>query len=253
MKPDEYNQYLSRIGYSGRITPDADTLKRLQRHHLLHIPFENLDIHHKIPIVLDHERIFDKIIRRKRGGFCYELNGLFYQLLLAFNFNVTMISARVYDNEKGYGMEFDHMAVIASIGQKDYLCDVGFGEFILEPLELKENIVQVDSRGNFMFDRLNEKFYRVNKVVPHGSEPVYIFQKTRRKLADFTVMCEYHQTSPGSHFTRKSIVSIPTPAGRVTLTGNTLRIRESAMEKEIEVKSDSEYREVLKKWFDIDF
>src|SRR5574342_783566 len=99
-------EYLERITYSGEHKPSLETLNELQAAHLLTVPFENLDIHNKIKINLAHS--YDKRITRRRGGFCYELNGLFFGLLKEVGFNVKMVSARVYDAEKGFGPEFDH-------------------------------------------------------------------------------------------------------------------------------------------------
>ena len=76
------------------------------------IPFENLDIHNNVPIKLSIEKIFDKVVNQNRGGLCYELNGLFYELLNAIGFDVKIISARVFNQDNGYGKEYDHLAII---------------------------------------------------------------------------------------------------------------------------------------------
>ena len=88
-------QYLNRINYKGEIKPNIKVLTELQKIHLFNVPFENLDIHNKIPIELDIDRIYEKIVLNNRGGFCYELNGLFYELLLFLNFDAKRISARL--------------------------------------------------------------------------------------------------------------------------------------------------------------
>jgi len=84
--------YLNRIGFDGAPRQRADTLRALHAAHLETVPFENLDIHLGRPIVLDEAAFFDKIVRRGRGGFCFELNGLFAALLRALGFDVTMLS-----------------------------------------------------------------------------------------------------------------------------------------------------------------
>ena len=96
--------YLDRIGYRGPIEPTADTLRALHRQHMLTVPFENLDIALGREIVLDPERFVEKIVRRHRGGFCYELNGAFATLLVALGFRVTLLSARVA-NDQGVASE----------------------------------------------------------------------------------------------------------------------------------------------------
>src|ERR1019366_3885608 len=126
--------YFERIKYEGPINTTFDVLSKLQEQHLMNVPFENLDIQNHIKIDLDN--LFNKIVICKRGGFCYELNGLFYQLLKEFGFTAKMVSARVYTNKKSYSAEFDHMAIIVSIEDHQYLVDVGFGEFAFSPLEI---------------------------------------------------------------------------------------------------------------------
>jgi N-hydroxyarylamine O-acetyltransferase len=104
--------YLQRINYDGALAPTAETLCQLQVAHLHAVPFENLSIHLGEPIVLEDEALFRKIVERRRGGFCYELNGLFSALLRALGFDVVRLSAGVAKAEVGFGPEFDHMALM---------------------------------------------------------------------------------------------------------------------------------------------
>ncbi len=244
-------KYLDRIKYTGSIEPDLDSLRSLQKHHLLYVPFENLDIYNKIPIELNIDKIFKKIVERKRGGFCYELNGLFFELLISLKFKAKRISARVYDNDNGYGFEFDHIAIIVEIENAQYLCDVGFGEFSFEPLKLEIGKIQYDERGNFLIDRYDDKYYRVNKIETKELRPEYIFQDIERKLDDFQEMCIYHQTSSDSHFTGNRLISRPSRNGRITITGNTLKVKESDSIVETEIKNETEFRQKLRDLFDI--
>ncbi|HLA95280.1 MAG TPA: arylamine N-acetyltransferase, partial [Pyrinomonadaceae bacterium] len=126
--------YLERIGLSGAaLNVDAESLRMLQRSHLLAVPFENLDIHWKRPIIIDTAKFYGKIVGEKRGGFCYELNGLFNELLRSVGFTTRIVSARVF-NGTAHGPEYDHAAIIVTIGENEYLADVGFGDFTAEPL-----------------------------------------------------------------------------------------------------------------------
>ncbi|HJZ46080.1 MAG TPA: arylamine N-acetyltransferase [Roseiflexaceae bacterium] len=106
--------YLRRIGYNGTVAPTTATLRELHRAHLLAVPFENLDIHLGRPITLDQDALFDKVVTRRRGGFCYELNGLFAALLRAIGFQVTLLSAGVARAEGGFGPEFDHLTLLVT-------------------------------------------------------------------------------------------------------------------------------------------
>lgn len=243
----EFNKdkYLKRIGYLGNLEPNLATLRKLQKTHLLNVPFENLDIHHKVPIVLSIERIFDKIVNHNRGGFCYELNELFYQLLIALGYDAKRISARVYNQSSGYGQEFDHHAIIVAIDKINYLTDVGFGEFTFEPLKLQIGVKQNDERGNYLIDNYENGYLRVNKI-DHGKRiPEYIFKETERELDDFKTMCYYHQTSPSSHFTDKRLITLPTENGRVTISGNTLKIKKQGSTIEKVLENENEFETVL--------
>ena len=115
----DINKYLERIHYSGPLAPTLEVLSKLQLAHLMTVPFENLDIHTNTKIDLNH--LFDKIVTRNRGGFCYELNGLFYELLTETGFAVKMVSARVHDGKGDFSPEFDHMALIVNLDNENYL------------------------------------------------------------------------------------------------------------------------------------
>ena len=130
----DIDAYLARIGYTGPTSPSPATLSALHLAHLLTVPFENLDIGRR-PIVLDEAAFFEKIVTRRRGGFCYELNGLFAALLREMGFRVTLISGRVATSTGGFGPEFDHIALIVDLDER-WLVDVGFGDSFLEPLRL---------------------------------------------------------------------------------------------------------------------
>ncbi len=125
--------YLQRINYDGPLAPSAETLRQLHLAHLLSVPFENLSIHRHEPIVLNDDALFEKIVRRRRGGFCYELNGVFAALLRSLGFNVTMLSAEVANNEGEFGEPFDHMTLMVTLDER-WLADVGFGDSFREPL-----------------------------------------------------------------------------------------------------------------------
>ena len=156
--------YLDRIKFESEIDVSKDVLFALHRQHLLNIPFENLDIHYGRKIELEIESIFHKIIVEKRGGFCYELNSLFNELLRAIGFNTFLISAQVYSNEV-YGKEFDHIAIIVNLNSETYLVDVGFGKFIFEPIQMILEVPQKDQFGTFMIESFEENQFRVNQLI----------------------------------------------------------------------------------------
>jgi N-hydroxyarylamine O-acetyltransferase len=249
----EQQKYLERLklDFTGKIEPTVEVLLILQKAHLLNIPFENLDIHYNK--IIDLKNTFDKIIVNGRGGFCYELNGLFFELLKSIGFNVKLISARGFDNYKGFGPEFDHMAILATINSIKFLVDVGFGEFTLHPLSIELNKLQSDPRGNFIIEEYEENYLIVKKENSSNFTftPEYIFTETERELNDFNEMCNYHQFDSNSHFTRKKLCTLPTLNGRITVTGTILKIKNNDEVIESEIKNDAELNKILMKYFNI--
>lgn len=245
------SQYLQRIHYKGSLNTTLPVLKSLQKNHLLSIPFENLDIAAGVPIELNINRIYSKIILNNRGGFCYELNRLLHELLTELGFSSKIISARVYDKKKGYGAEYDHLALIVFLEGVEYLVDVGFGEFAFAPLELVIDTVQKDQRGEFLLEQIENNYFRVSKFENEEWIPEYIFKNQERYYREFQEMCSYHQTSPHSNFTQKKLITRPTENGRITLSGNNLKIKNGTVLSEVEIKNVTQFNENLQKYFNL--
>ena len=216
----DIQRYLARIGYVGDIEVSLDALKRLQRSHALNVPFENLDIQYGISIDLRIESLFDKVVNQRRGGFCFELNGLFCELLKAFGFDARLISAQVYSRDGVLGAPFDHAAICVEIGKEQYLVDVGYGEFSIEPLKIVLNEPIWDERGRFIMERFGEDQILVARLDHAKKKSEYVFDLKGHELCDFEEMCDYHQTSPNSPFTQRKLITIPTQNGRFTLTSD---------------------------------
>ncbi len=215
----EITQYLKRIQYDGPLHPTLPVLQNLQLQHMLHVPFENLDIHLGRPIELDVAGFYRKVIKENRGGFCYELNGLFYALLSQIGFQVKMISARVHNTQKdAFGPEFDHMALIVTIDEQEYLSDVGFGKFAIRPLQFETGLIQDDGRERYRIESFDDTHFLISKWNGDNWHPEYLFSPQPRQLNDFSEMCRHQQTSPDSHFTKKRVCSLLTPNGRITLS-----------------------------------
>ena len=209
--------YLKRINYTGSLEPTPETLRGLQVAHLKTVPFENLSIHANEPIVLEDNALFAKIVDRRRGGFCYEANGLFAALLRALGFEVAMLAAGVAKKEGGFGPQFDHMTLMVTMAER-WLCDVGFGDSFLEPLLLDSRDEQAQGTGSFRI--VEDDDYLILMRRNHGSdwEPQYRFTLQPYTFADYEETCIYHQTSPDSHFTKGRICSLATEDGRITLS-----------------------------------
>ncbi|MEK9136104.1 MAG: arylamine N-acetyltransferase [Bacteroidota bacterium] len=247
-------RYLARINYAGDLTPSVATLGGLQEAHLLTIPFENLDIHLGEKIVLDIDRFYRKIVENGRGGFCYELNGLFHSLLRSVGFDARMVSARVYDGNLGkYGPEFDHLAILVDIDDDTWLTDVGFGDFTMRPLRFVLNALQADRNGQFLIENHDSQYVRVSKYSTEEAifVPQYIFTTREQVLDDFTEMCTYQQTSSESYFKRKRLCSLATTHGRITLTDDKVITTEGGNRTEFPITNSQEFAHVLKQYFGV--
>lgn len=243
--------YLARIGLEpDDLEVDDETLRILQRKHLLSVPFENLDIHWKRPIVLDGEKFYAKIVEEKRGGFCYELNGLFNELLLSLGFTTRLISARVFNGTE-HGPEFDHAAIIVTIGDDEYLADVGFGDFTAEPLRYGLGAEQEDEAGVFVIRRFDGEYLEVAKKEDDDWKSLYLFKDIARNLSEFTEMCDFQQYSPESHFTKGKVCSILTDGGRKTLTDKKFIVTAGSEKAENVVESDIAFEQILAREFQI--
>jgi len=242
--------YLHRICYSGSTDPTRATLRALHRAHMLAVPFENLNIAIGRTIVLDEHLLIHKIVQERRGGFCYELNGAFAALLRALGFSVTLLSARVARAQGDQGPEFDHLALRVDL-EEPWLADVGFGDSFLEPLRLAPGIEQSDPAGNFRLSSIGEGL-RMEKADASGEWlPQYSFLLHPRRLEEFEGMCRYHQTSPDSSFTQKSICSLAMPNGRITVSDMKLIITENGRREERALRSREERSATLKEKFGI--
>ncbi len=244
-------RYLERIQVAGPIDTDLASLARLQLAHLKAVPFENLDIHYGRPISLGAEEVFEKIVLNKRGGFCYELNSLFCALLSEIGFETKIVSARGVKRDGGLAPEFDHLAIVVSIGGMEYLSDVGFGRFAITPLQIGSGLRVSDGVGEFQIDNHDDSSFIVNRIELGQSEPEYLFTNTERRLSEFEEMCSFHQQSPDSHFSRNKLISVLTDDGRITLTDTQLKISgpNSSRTEDFE---PSEFEYYLKTHFGID-
>ena len=239
--------YLRRIRYDGPTEPTAETLRALHVAHLVAVPFENLSIHIGEPIVLDDAALFEKIVTRRRGGFCYELNGLFAALLRAFGFDVSLLSAGVMGAGGEFGPEFDHMTLLVRL-EEPWLADVGFGDCFLEPIRLRAGASQPpgwhlsETGGLWLLSR---------EIEGGGLKPQYRFSLIPRAPEDYAGMCGFHQTSPDSPFTQRPLCTLATRDGRVTLAGSRLITTSGAArtERDVEIR---EYRAVLRQTFGVD-
>jgi N-hydroxyarylamine O-acetyltransferase len=244
--------YLERINYRGPLMPSAETLRGLHVAHMTAVPFENLSIHAREAVVLEDGALFEKIVGRGRGGFCYEDNGLFAALLGALGFRVSMLSAEVAKSEGGFSHPFDHMTLLVTLEER-WLADVGFGDSFVEPLLIDERGEQVQGRQAYRVTTDGDYFVMERREEGEWKAQ-YRFTLRPQVYADFAERCHYQQTSPDSHFTRNRVCSRATrEGGRVTLSGMRLIETDAGGGRRERVLADEEeYAAVLREQFGIE-
>jgi N-hydroxyarylamine O-acetyltransferase len=214
--------YLDRIGYSGVAEPTHAVLAALQRAHMLTVPFENLDIALGRWLVLDRRANYAKIVERRRGGWCFELNGMFGWLLEQLGYRVTLLGSRV-EGARGGGWDLAHLLLRVDL-DRPYLVDVGFGEGSLEPVPLEH----VD-----------------DGVMRHQNGLNVVFTNTPRRLEEFQGMSDFLQTSPESGFVRARACTVALPDGRLRLRELVLTERHGETVSERELAGEQEWRDCL--------
>ncbi|RJL32179.1 arylamine N-acetyltransferase family protein [Bailinhaonella thermotolerans] len=238
MDESQVEAYLARIGAERPQRLDGDALRELQTRHLDTVPFENLSIHLGEEITLTEEALYDKVVVRRRGGFCYELNGLFAALLTALGHRVERLAARVHADGR-LGPPYDHLTLRVETPEGNdgpWLADVGFGRFARHPLLFDGRSDQRDPEGVFRLAEAGDG----DLDVLHEGVPQFRLERRPRDLADFEATCWWHRTSPKSHFTRSPVCSLPTEGGRVSLSGRTLITTTPQGREERVLTSDAE-------------
>lgn len=245
--------YFERIQYAGDTTPTLSNLRAIHCAHLMHIPFENLNIHMPKPIILDESALFTKIVEENRGGFCFEQNGLFHAVLSELGYDVQRLEANVHHGNGKYGISMDHMCLLVTIDGERFLADVGFGASFIEPLAIDTETVQEQSVGRFKIEIKGDTAYYYSQGITDDSMSLsYRFFFTPHQLADYETACHYMQTSPDTHFTQKRVCSRWSQQGRITLSDDKLIITSwDGQRTEKPIHDETHWHEVLQEQFGI--
>lgn len=217
LTPEQLTAYLDRIGHSGPLAVDAATLTAVHHAHVTAIPYENLDIQLGRPLSLAAEALVAKLVTARRGGFCYEQNGLLALALRAIGFEVFMVVGGVERAVRGDDAWYNHMPLLADVDGRRYLVDVGLGDGFLDPLPLEEG-EHADGVWKHSLTRIGDGLWRCFPD-PRGSVPSFDFGEEPRELPDFDAACLRQSTSPDSSFVKTLVVQRPLDLAKTTIRG----------------------------------
>lgn len=201
----ELSAYLNRIGFDGPVRPDLATLRAVHRAHQYAIPFENLDVLLRRPVALDPEASYRKIVGRRRGGWCYEMNGVMGWALKEIGFDVMRIGAGVMRVQEGDAQLGNHLCLIVSLDQP-YLVDVGFGGSLAEPIPLRAS-EREDRPFRLALSETSDGYWRFAEIA-HGDSDAFSFD-FRAAPADEGLLARqsrFLQTDPSSSFIQNLVV-----------------------------------------------
>lgn len=244
--------YLDRIGFKGAAEPTPDTLSRLQYAHLHHVPYENLDILNGVPLSLEISQLFDKIVTRRRGGFCFELNALFGWLLEELGFHVTHFFGRFWRDEAVVPSKRRHHILQVELDGINYIVDVGAGAAAPRwPLILKGEIKQAQQEECYRL--IEDRLYGWMLEEKKGEEwrQIYSFSEEPNMPFDYVTTSYWCENSPESIFRKGAMVAMRTEEGRNTIAGTEFRIFSQERVDVFEPNSDEHYKECLHRYFGI--
>lgn len=238
----DLSTYLQRINYTGQVSADSATLYALMRHQLFSVLFENLDVQAGKVVSLVPEEIVDKLIQQGRGGYCYEVNGLFAMALEALGIPYIFVSARsmFYPTRRPK----THMALIAQVDGRQWLCDLGFGSYGIRapiPLDLLDSEIYQD----FDVFRLTQDAkgeYLLQAKVEGEWANQYGFDLTPQEWIDFVPANYLNSTHPDAIFVQKLLIVQHHAEGRRILLGNMLKtVTAKGVEKQQLTEKDITY------------
>jgi N-hydroxyarylamine O-acetyltransferase len=251
--PDS-NGYLKRIGLGPVEKTDKKTLDSLVLAHQRSVPFENLDVYDlAAEISLAPAVLYEKIVQRRRGGYCFELNAAFMALLQSVGYECYAVAARVLMNINRF-MPLTHRGTIVTIDGVRYFCDVGFGGPSPQGALLLDDPGEQPSGSNvFVIKKGDSKLGTViNRIYEGELETVLSFSETPCDPVDFIALNEYQSQSNASMFKRMRVCNLVTETGAITLSGNVLKIHSDGEPVEKTLETEAELREALKEYYGLD-
>ena len=246
------DSYLERIEYNGGTDISEETLRELHITHTLNIPFENLDVYYGKPVLLDEVSLFNKIVKNRRGGYCFEMNGLFSFVLQKLGFKVTNLLARGTMDGINFSAKTHQVLLVENVGKR-WLADVGFGnDGIIAPLLLQENMDQKQFAHTYRLIKNQTFGYVLQKKIVDKYVSLYAFTLKECYPEDFLMSNHYTSTFPESFFVKTRMCTMPKKEGRITLTDTQFKTICNGNITEKAIENDDEFNTVLQKHFNLD-
>ena len=216
-------QYLDRIKFSGEIELTIEGITKLMRSQLFSVPFENIDVQAGKVISLNGDDIVNQIVNLNRGGYCYQINGLFSLVLQEIGIPHYYVAARPLVNP-GQNAK-THLGIIATIENEEYLIDLGFGgNSIRQPLKLSEIEMEIQHDSEtFTLVKTEDDDYFLQILIGTEWSNLYSFNLVSQRWIDFKPANYYNYSHPDSVFTQKLIVVLQNPLGKKILSKNSLK------------------------------
>ncbi|PEL11337.1 hypothetical protein CN601_11390 [Bacillus sp. AFS017336] len=241
--------YFKHIGLRQPDTISYSSLKEIHRHHLLSIPFENIDIISQIPLTMNPTLVMKKISSGKRGGICFETNSLLFSVLQELGFNVSFISTQFWNQEKHqWNPVFSHLSILVKINGQNYLADVGIGGGFLEPLLLQDQYEYSDSNGSYRIKEQDNSGFILQKFNESWKDLLFI-STIPKQLYQFEKQFNYFQTSNETIFTQYKIVNLLTKEGRISLSDHQLKVTKNRRIFITEIKNEDEWQSIFNQLF----
>jgi len=241
--------YFDRIGFAGEARPDVATLRALHRAHLKAVPYEAIDVQLGRPLTPDPAAAFDKIVTRRRGGWCYEMNGLFGWALTEIGFKVTRMAGAAMREFRGDFTIGSHLVLLVDLGEP-WIADVGFGDGTLDPFPLRAGPLTADGY-EFRLEALDGRWWRFHNH-EFGGAKSFDFAVEPAEPAVLADKCAWLQSAPESHFRLYLICQRYRGDEILQLIGRTFRqVRPGAKQERI-IASADELVSVLKDDFTLD-
>lgn len=247
----ELHAYLDRVGYTGSLDVSPETLCALHTAHVFHIPFENLDIHLGREISLAPHDLFNKLVTQRRGGYCYEMNGLFALVLESLGFTVRRLMARML---AGFTetRPLTHQALLITFGSDSWLADVGNGRSgLLTAIPLRVGVTEQQFTQCFRLREQDAATFIFQTETDGRWEDIYAFTLQGYLPIDYVPANYYNSHSPDSRFVQRKFCTMPTPEGRVTLTEMDLKITRSGHTELATAATLTDYHAFLNQHFGI--